>query len=551
MSDSSHRGRTAAAFLLLLSACASDGVPPGATLSDQSLEESVDPSAIDSGTTDSSGSGRPISLRFLGRFRQPGGDVAGTAEIVSYDPATRRLFVVNPTDGTVDVLDISAPSRPVRVARIDTKPYGAAANSVAVRNGVVAVAIEATDKQARGKAVFFDVNGRFRAAVEVGALPDMITWSPDGAWVLVANEGEPNAAYTVDPEGSVSVIDLRYGVQSLAQRNVRHATFSHLTPGQLDPSVRVYGPSASVAQDFEPEYITVSADSRFAYVTLQENNAIAVVSIRDARVVDVMGLGFKDHSLSGNELDTSDRDGAIAINKHPVRGMYMPDAIASMPYNGRTLLFTASEGDTRDYDGFSEEARVGDLTLDPAAFPNAEELQAATNMGRLKVTNTKGDSDGDGDYDALYSFGTRSFSIWTDDGRLVYDSGSALERITAARLPDAFNADNEENDSFDGRSDDKGPEPEAIVIGKVGARTYAFVGLERIGGFVVYDVTRPTSPQFVQYVNGRNFAADTADALDLGPEGVLFISDRDSPTGKPLLVAAHEVSGSTTIYEIR
>jgi 2',3'-cyclic-nucleotide 2'-phosphodiesterase/3'-nucleotidase/5'-nucleotidase len=547
MSELSYCARTGAALLCLLAACASDGVVPDATPVEQSLEESVEPSV------DLSGTGRLISLRLLGRYQHAAGYAPGTAEIVSYDAATRRLFVVNPADGTVDVLDISVPSRPVRSFRIDTKPYGAAANSVAVRNGVVAVAVEAQNKQAPGKAVFFDASGRFRAAVEVGALPDMITWSPDGAWVLVANEGEPNAEYTVDPEGSISVIDMRSGVQSLTQRNVRHATFTRFAPGDLDPSARVYGPSASVAQDFEPEFITVSADSRYAYVTVQENNVIAVVSIRDAKVVDVMGLGFKDHSLRGNELDASDEDDGIVIAKHPVYGMYLPDAITSMTYNGRTLLFTASEGDSRDYDGFSEEARVADLLLDPGAFPDAEELQSPANLGRLKVTTTKGDIDGDGDYDALYSFGARSFSIWTDDGKLVYDSGSAFERITAAQLPDAFNSDNEENGSFDSRSDDKGPEPEGVVLGRVGGRTYAFIGLERIGGFVVYDVSNPYSPKFVQYVNGRDFSGDaqTGGAIDLAPEGVLFIGERDSPTGRALLVAAHEISGSTTIYEIR
>jgi 2',3'-cyclic-nucleotide 2'-phosphodiesterase/3'-nucleotidase/5'-nucleotidase len=543
MSDLSCWKRTTAALGCLLAACASDGVAPEATPSEQLLEENVD----------SSGTGRPISLRLLGRYQHANGYSPGAAEIVSYDAATRRLFVVNPADSTVDIIDISVPNRPVRFGQIDTTPYGAAANSVAVRNGVVAIAIEAQNKQAPGKAAFFDTSGRFRAAVEVGALPDMITWSPDGAWVLVANEGEPNTEYTVDPEGSVSVIDVRYGVQYLTQRNVRHATFTRFAPNQLDPSVRVYGPSASVAQDFEPEFITVSADSRLAYVTLQENNAIAVVSIRDAKVIDVMGLGFKDHSLPGNELDASDEDDGFALAKYPVRGMYLPDSITSMNYNGRTLLFTASEGDSRDYEGFGEEARVKDLILDPAAFPNAAQLQSPAKLGRLKVTTTRGDVDGDGDYDALYSFGARSFSIWTDDGALVFDSGSAFERLTAAQLPNAFNSDNEENDSFDGRSDDKGPEPEAVVLGKVGVRTYAFIGLERIGGIMVYDVSYPYSPKFVQYVNGRNFSGDaqTGGALDLAPEGLLFISDRDSPTGKALLVAAHEVSGSTTIYEIR
>ena len=178
-------------------------------------------------------------------------------------------------------------------------------------------------------------------------------------------------------------------------------------------------------------------------------------------------------------------------------------------------------------------------------------MQKDENIGRLLVTTALGDTDGDGDYDQLYSYGGRSFSIWNDQGQLVYDSGDDLERITAERYPDYFNASNS-NNNFDNRSDDKGPEPEGVTTGEINGRTYAFIGLERIGGVMIYDVTDPSKASFVQYVNNRDFSAatDSAEAKDLGPEGLVFVSAEDSPNGKPLLIVANEVSGTTTFYEI-
>ena len=251
-------------------------------------------------------------------------------------------------------------------------------------------------------------------------------------------------------------------------------------------------------------------------------------------------------------LDASDRDNAINIRAWPVFGMYEPDAIATFRANHKTYLITANEGDARDWPGFSEEARVSTLNLDATAFPNAAALKANAALGRLNVTRTLGDTDGDGDFDALYTLGGRSFSIWSTDGAQVYDSGSDFERITAARFPAFFNASHDDR-TFDSRSDNKGPEPEAVTVGSIGKRQYAFIGLERIGGIMVYDITEPTSPVFVDYVNNRDFSVDppTAEAAgDLGPEGVIFIDADESPTRHPMLVVANEVSGTVTLYAI-
>lgn len=912
---------------------------------------------------------------------------AGSAEIVAYDAIAKRLFLVNAATATVDIVDVRNPAIPSRLSTIDTSTFGSP-NSVAVSRGIIAVAIESRPKTDPGHVAFYTSSGELIKAVKVGALPDMLTFTPDGGYyVLSANEGEPSGygAGHVDPEGSVSIIPVPWdakGWNKLSDASVRTVTFSKYNGQEATlraKGIRIYGPGASAAQDFEPEYITVSPDASTAYVTLQENNAIAEIDIKTAAVRNLLPLGYKDYSeqpfsaatyewtglpligttaggqkmtlggfsglafegttadgklkfithtdrgpngeptgsnrpfllpgfmprlvrftldpatgefdltqqiylkqangapltglpntsLSGNAsqpyndevgvdlfgkplpndplgadlegvaiaqdgsfwmadeyrpalyhftssgklierlvplgthaaagkavpaagtsgefgvealpaviaqrrqnrgfeavaiqngriyafvqspmrnpatlgnsalnamknvrvveydpqtratrqflyvmdnppavgaddtradklgdavavpgggflvierdddalpedpvetitkkvyafkldgatdvsslesfdvggvmksvdqmtvaelaavgvvpvtktlrvdlaqagyasvekveglallesgqlallndndfgvagividnvtgrftlapgyvpetvtlglikvpgLDASDRDTAINIRDWPVYGMYQPDAIASFRAGKQTYLITANEGDARDWPGFSEEARVSSLALDPTLFPNATTLRRNENLGRLNVTRALGDVDGDGDFEALFTLGGRSFSIWSADGSQVYDSGSELEHVIAASAPQFFNASNEDR-SFDSRSDNKGPEPEGLTIGTVGERRYAFIGLERMGGVVTYDITDPYAPAFVDYTSNRDFSVDPATAPaagDLGPEGLLFIDAKDSPTRSPLLVVANEVSGTLTLYRV-
>ena len=338
----------------------------------------------------------------------------------------------------------------------------------------------------------------------------MVTFSADGRYVVAANEGEPNDDYTVDPEGSITVIDISGGVSGAAARQATFADFNAQADELRAAGVRIFGPGATVAQDLEPEYAAISADSTTAFVVCQENNALAIVDLATASVTAVLLLGFKHGFDMANAFDASNKDGGIHFNTWPVYMMYQPDAIVSFGHNGETFLVTANEGDAREYEGepgFVEETRVGKVTLDPMAFPNAAALQAKPALGRLKMTTTLGDVDGDGDFDAIYAYGGRSVSIWSASGELVWDSANQLEVITAHALGANFNASNDEHEGDD-RSDDKGPEPEALAIAELGDTRLLFVGLERVGGIVIYDISDPSMPQVVGYQTDRNFDAD-------------------------------------------
>lgn len=474
----------------------------------------------------------------------------GAAEIVAYDTISQQVFFTNADANTIGVLNIDDPANPTLANTLDLSVYGDGVNSVAVSNGIVAVAVEADPKQDPGSIVFFDNQGNFLNQVTAGPLPDMVTFNRAGDLVIVANEGEPNDEYTVDPEGSVSVIDISGGVMNATVTTIDFTAFNAQETDLRNAGVRIFGPNASVAQDLEPEYVAVAPNDNTAYVMCQENNALVVIDLNSLTATAVLPLGFKDHSVMGNGMDASNRSEGINITTWPTLGMYQPDAFQAVEIGGTTYLVTANEGDARDYDGFSEEVRVKDLVLDPTAYPNAADLQQDENLGRLKTTTTLGDTDGDGDVDQIYSYGARSFSIWNGEtGALVYDSGDDFEQFLATYNPLHFNANNDDN-NLKARSDDKGPEPEAVAIVERAGSVFALIGLERVGGIMVYDMTDPANPFFVNYVNNRNFNADpsTPEALDSGVEDIIYIDASQSPTGQELVVTANEVSGTVTLF---
>ncbi|WP_167599270.1 choice-of-anchor I family protein [Chlorobaculum sp. 24CR] len=471
------------------------------------------------------------------------------AEISAFDADSARLFVTSPEDG-LQVVGLDGELQMTRLGTIDLGSN--VVNSVSVSHGIVAVAVANADKTLPGTVYFLDADGTVGDAsmilgsVEVGANPDMLTFTHDGTKVLVANEGEM-ASVANDPEGSVSIIDLSAGVEHATVATAGFGDFNSQLDALKEAGVRLLAgedgfEATTVAQDLEPEYISISPDGKTAFVTLQENNAIGVLDIATATFTDIVPLGLK--SFSSLPFDGSDKDGIDLETGQPLYGQYMPDAIASFTgSDGESYFVIANEGDDRDdFLATPETARVKDLVLDGTAFSDAAALQANDELGRLTVSNApgnNGDTDGDGDIDQLLAYGARSFSILDSEGNIVFDSGSHIEQFVAES--GLFTDANGAGLFDDGRSDNKGPEPEGITVGVVDGKTLAFVTLERGGGGVmVYDVTDPSEVSFVQYLRNPG---------DVSPEGVLVVSAADSPTGHDLLIVSNEVSNTVSIFQ--
>ncbi|MFC0603916.1 choice-of-anchor I family protein [Winogradskyella pulchriflava] len=482
-------------------------------------------------------------------------DANGTAEITAYDPTSQRLFVTN--SSSIEILDFSDPSSISSISSISLPPNTSGVQSVAVSNDMLAAAISANPTTDSGFILFADTDGNNQVVVTVGALPDMITFTPDGTKLLSANEGEPNGDYSIDPEGSISIIDVTGGLAGIDQSDVTTLNFNAFDAqlaSLLADGVRIFGPGATVSQDLEPEYIAVSDDNLMAYVALQENNALATVDLTTNTIVSVSSFGVKDHSLVNNSLDTSDETDFVFNASWPIYGVYMPDAIDYFNVEGTGYIITANEGDAREYNGFEEERKLGDsdYVLDPTIFSNADLLAIDTNLGDIGITNASGNTDGDSYYEEIHVFGGRSFSIFNaSTGDIVFDSGNDFEVITAAHptYGAIFNASNE-NNSFKNRSDNKGPEPEGVLVKEIDGSYFAFVLLERVGGVMIYDVSVPSAPVFLQYLNNRDAIAGGSEGGDLGPEGIVFVDENDSPTGTALIIVSNEVSATLSIYSL-
>jgi 2',3'-cyclic-nucleotide 2'-phosphodiesterase/3'-nucleotidase/5'-nucleotidase len=521
-----------------------------------------------------------VGLEHLGTYDTGWYDEKGS-EIAAWHPGSERLFVVNGAEG-LEVLDLTDPTTPTRVKHL--RKFGV--NSCAIHGDLLAAAVASHSKMAQGEIWFYDANTlEPLGMVQGGYGPDMCMFTPDGKTLVVANEGEPMDDGLFDAPGSISIVDLSKGP---AEATVREATFDAFdaAPDKLHASgVHLVMPGILPSQELEPEYITIDPMGLHAYVTLQENNAIAVIDIEHATVLSVQGLGAKDHDKPGNGLDASDQDERISIRTWPVKGLYQPDSIVSWMHDGRLILATANEGESRSTTDFREAMRIrdlrnpltGKLMLDPEAFPvlevwedgiSVEDLVEDEAIGRLKVSTRVGDTDGDGDFDELYTFGSRSFSLWTIDaqGRIsqLYDSGDQLERIIAERMPKCFNCSHRTSPSRDSRSDDRGPEPEGLALGVIDGRELLFLGLERPGGVMTFDVTDPSSPVFLDYAihrdcsidldwdeDGDNIPDHLHAAGDLGPEGMLFIPRALAPGADDLLIVCNEISGTTSVFAIR
>lgn len=516
---------------------------------------------------------KSLEFQFTSSY-QVGTAGSNSAEIVAHDPISQRLFVANSIANKLEILNFSNPAAITSVQSVDMTTYGAGINSVAVKNGIVAVAIETVapataTSSSPGKVVFLDTNGALISQVNVGVQPDMVGFSPDGKTVMTADEGEPNGNYSFDPQGSISIIDISNGVSGLQQSSVTTLNFNAFDADITtlrNNGIRIYGPGASVSQDFEPEYVTFSNDSKKAWVSLQENNAMVLVDLTSKSITNIFPFGLKDHSIAINAFDASDRvsnNQNIPLNWN-VKGMYQPDGLAYFEIAGTPYIITANEGDSRAWTGvagnpsfpgpgYSEESRVADAAyvLNTTNFPNASILKRGSALGRLQVTNANKNT-GTNVFDEIQVLGGRSFAIWNaNTGALVFDSGNAIEKIVSedATWGALFNADHSNNNTKD-RSDNKGPEPESVVTTVLNGKTYAFIGLERIGGVMIFDVTNPAAPIFSDYLNSRT-VPPTALGGDRGAEGIVYIAAQDSPTGNAMVLAGNEVSSTVSVYGLK
>lgn len=439
------------------------------------------------------------------------------SEILAYDSLTQSVWVAGVAG--VDVLNARTGAR--IGTRIDTTAFGSI-NSVAISNGLAAFAIQAPVQTANGLVQLYDTTTRSLASgvnsIAVGALPDMVTFTPDGQRVLVANEGTPLTygprtsasnvfprtfdPAVVDPVGTVSIID----VSNAATRSVI-ATVDPQAAGITRTGTNI---RENIGANFEPEYIAVNAAGTRAYVAIQEANALGVLNLETNAFDTVIGLGSKDFGRAGNELDPLDNGTIDFVSVNNLRGLYQPDGLATYQAGGQTFIVLANEGDYREDDG--DRSRGSNFGL---AAP-------ANNVRVSNVDSTVGG--------VVFTAGSRSFSIRNENGGLVYDSGSILDRAAAAA--------GIYNDAD--RSDDRGVEPEGIEVLTLGDRTYAFVGLERTtsASVAVFDITNPLAVSFVDLLVSPNG--------DISPEGL----ESFTIEGVSYIAFSNEVSNTTSVFAL-
>lgn len=503
---------------------------------------------------------------------------AGGAEISSYHPATKQVYITNGARNRVDIVSIADPANPRWVGDINVSAYGDNINSVAVGKTVVAIAVhrsptfaaDGTPTLLSGQLVIARHSGSIIRSIDLGgSQPDSVTFTPDGLTALVAIEGEPvcakdnpatvsvnesrDYALAKDPRGAVAVVNL----SNPRTAKAKLAGFSKFTSAQAkDLGLVVSLTSKDPVVDFEPEYVA-PANNNLAYVSLQEANAIAELDIKKATITKIYSAGTTD--ISKTPFDLSDRDSSGGPSTFSnVIGLAMPDALAAFTIGKDNYFVSANEGDDRaDWTCFTavDDKRAKDLKVDPAAFPTWSSESADARLGRVKVNPNIGDSNGDGLYEKIYLLNNRSFSIFKN-GTRIYDSGNLLEQLQISAFGVA-NINGEWNTTTgvytpQSRSDDKGPEPEGVTVGMVGTSRVAVIGMERMSALLFVDITNPETPVVIKWEQMLPLSTIVPGKLGLtwSPEGLAFVSAKDSPTGKALVLTSYEVSGSLSIHQI-
>lgn len=505
------------------------------------------------------------------------GDGEGGAEIPTFHAGSKRLFATNGARNSIDVYDLSDPTKPVRINRIELKSYGSDVTSVAAGRDVVVAAVHRAEtfsangvpSTPSGVLVVMNTDGKVIATPDLeGVLPDAVSFTPSGTIALVAIEGQPVCAKddpsttsnestdyskAADPLGGVSIVDLTDPVNP----EVNFVDFKGLTVSEL----RAKGLALSsvvndAAKDLEPEYV-VALDESKAYVTIQEANGLGVLDIENGAWIEIR-RAFES-KLTTTPIDTSDRDSGRGPRSYVnVVGASQPDAIAGFKIGSGHYLITANEGDAREYSCLNDDLRASSLKVDSRRFPNWKAWSSNAELGRAKVNPNAGDRDGDGDIDTIHLRGARSITMYRN-GIPIWDSGKLLEQIQIGAFGEAningshaLSSDRTTvNYTAQDRSDDKGAEPEGVAVGMVGNSRIAVLGLERMSALVVFDISIPREPTVVKWIQMLPTAATpVAQATAWSPEGVIFIPADKSPNGKSLFVTSYELSGSLTVHQI-
>lgn len=485
-----------------------------------------------------------------------------TAEISAFMPGKNVLFVVGEAK-IVEVVDLSNPGMPKKIAE---KQIPGNASSVTVSGDLVAVSMLEDDAWKDGQVQVM----RYTDSLEVVGLykvcsqPDMITFTPDGKNLLVACEGSPSTDFSEDPEGGVAFLSVAKAGDAELWKNAELtvARFNKLDTAALKKAgVRAPGTQGFV-KSLEPEYITVSKDSKWAWVSLQENNAIAKVDVNARKVKSVFPLGYVNYS-NGATVDAVS-NGIIEMKKYPLHGLRQPDGIASFAIGDKYYVLTANEGaPVNDYKAWTDVTTPMLLAEQGKLYRPVFTDSLLNELKELTVSSLERTCDGERDKSVackhMNIFGSRSMSIFDGEtGRLVWDTYDTFERILAKIAPEYFNWNAKKNKvKMDKRSSDKGCEPENVTVGEVGYKRYAFVGLERTSGIMVVDVTEAETPKYIKAPKPEEYKGPKVvdfylDPLDRGPEGILFIpADKSPRADQALLIVGYEYSKTLTIYTVK
>lgn len=515
----------------------------------------------------------------------------GNSNSIAYNSDNQKVYQINSNDNELNIFPIASDGTfdtenqtIITFDSLFTDFTCAGPTYVAIDtiNDRIAVTLESGDTSAvNGRVCLLDYDGNLQYYYETGVQPNMAVFTADSKKLLITNEGEHKSTYTVtDPKGTVTIIDFSRNSDP-TRITPTEVDFSAFTADELiensillnkikNTNVTEENPDTYIPvepqYDLEPESIAVNDAGTTAYVCLQEANAIATLDLTTNEFVDIRSLGFIDYSDETNAIDVVLDKTYSPTTYQYTYGVPMPHSIELIEIEGTTYLLTANEGASRTYCYNTSTKFISNLTTatltsnepkvdangDPVYDANGEEVYpTAASVQVLNNTYTAGLEEGveeDGSDTPHYIFGTRSFSIYEADSMsLLYDSANSLEAKTNELLPSNFNCTNNMMGKEKGATA-RGVEPKAVITSAINGRYFAFIALEAIGGVMVYEITDPSTPEYINYINTRDFS--TSIKGDVSP-GCIALADANSSKNElPTFFVGYDVTATLGSYTI-